>query len=195
MMSWDESARNCTGMGSQLVVITSKAEQVSAQGPRERDPAGRATVLGPGGDSEPSLSCRGGGRSCLSLCSTSPLCHQPHIVGIPDASVCSVLPLTDIVLSLSDCQDFLSEQISQYKEPKPYNFYIGLFAEQEGQWQWVDKTPYNVNATFWRKGEPNYLNGENCTVIHVPTQHPNNWNDVISNLESHRICEAAVVIV
>ncbi|XP_063006384.1 C-type lectin domain family 4 member E-like [Melospiza melodia melodia] len=27
MMSWDESARNCTGMGSQLVVITSKAEQ------------------------------------------------------------------------------------------------------------------------------------------------------------------------
>uniref|UniRef100_A0A8C5NPX2 Uncharacterized protein n=1 Tax=Junco hyemalis TaxID=40217 RepID=A0A8C5NPX2_JUNHY len=55
MMSWDKSAENCTGMGSQLVVITSKAEQVSAQGPRERDPAGRATVLGPGGDSEPSF--------------------------------------------------------------------------------------------------------------------------------------------
>nr|XP_026653522.1 CD209 antigen [Zonotrichia albicollis] len=99
MMSWDDSAEICTGMGSQLVVITSSAEQVSAQGPRERDPAGRATVLGPGGDSEPSLSCRGGGRSCLSLCSTSPLCHQPHIMVISDASVCSVLPLMDIALS------------------------------------------------------------------------------------------------
>lgn len=31
-MSWAESAQNCTGMGSQLVVITSKAEQVSAEG-------------------------------------------------------------------------------------------------------------------------------------------------------------------
>ncbi|XP_063006385.1 C-type lectin domain family 4 member E-like [Melospiza melodia melodia] len=118
MMSWDESARNCTGMGSQLVVITSKAEQ-----------------------------------------------------------------------------EFLSEQISQSKQPKPDNFYIGLFAEQEGQWQWVDKTPYNGTAAFWRKGEPNYLDGENCTVIHVPTPTPNNWNDVISNLECHRICEAAAVTV
>ncbi|NWY93547.1 CLC4D protein, partial [Loxia curvirostra] len=82
-MSWDESAENCTGMGSQLVVITSKAEQ----------------------------------------------------------------------------------QISQCNESKPYNFYIGLFAEKGGQWQWVDKTPYNVTAAFWRKGEPNYLTGENCTVM------------------------------
>ena len=31
-MSWAESEQNCTGMGSQLVVINSKAEQVRAQG-------------------------------------------------------------------------------------------------------------------------------------------------------------------
>lgn len=31
-MSWAESEQNCTGMGSQLVVINSKAEQVGAQG-------------------------------------------------------------------------------------------------------------------------------------------------------------------
>nr|XP_054483669.1 C-type lectin domain family 4 member E-like [Agelaius phoeniceus] len=117
-MSCAESAQNCTGMGSQLVVITSKAEQ-----------------------------------------------------------------------------EFLSEQIRQSKEPKPENFYIGLFAEQEGQWQWVDKTPYNATAAFWRNGEPNYVDGENCTVIHVPTKPPNNWNDITSNLENHRICEAAAVIV
>uniref|UniRef100_A0A8D2NYQ1 Uncharacterized protein n=1 Tax=Zosterops lateralis melanops TaxID=1220523 RepID=A0A8D2NYQ1_ZOSLA len=31
-MSWAESEQNCTGMGSQLVVINSEAEQVCAQG-------------------------------------------------------------------------------------------------------------------------------------------------------------------
>uniref|UniRef100_A0A8C9NQU6 Uncharacterized protein n=1 Tax=Serinus canaria TaxID=9135 RepID=A0A8C9NQU6_SERCA len=71
-MSWDESAQNCTGMGSQLVVITSKAEQVSAQGPRERDPAGRATVLGPGGDSEPLRVLQGRGKVL-----SAPLQDQP----------------------------------------------------------------------------------------------------------------------
>ncbi|XP_014747014.1 PREDICTED: C-type lectin domain family 4 member D-like, partial [Sturnus vulgaris] len=53
-MKCTESEQNCTGMGSHLVVINSKAEQVHAEG-RERDPAGRDTVLGPGGDSEPLL--------------------------------------------------------------------------------------------------------------------------------------------
>ncbi|XP_054508120.2 C-type lectin domain family 4 member A-like isoform X2 [Agelaius phoeniceus] len=117
-MSCAESAQNCTGMGSQLVVITSKAEQ-----------------------------------------------------------------------------EFLSKKIKQSKEPKPDNFYIGLFAEQEGQWQWVDKTPYNATAAFWRNGEPSPGDDENCTVIHVPEKALNNWNDVIPTTKHHRICEAAAVIV
>ncbi|NWH40183.1 CLC4E protein, partial [Chloropsis hardwickii] len=113
---WTESAQNCTGMGSQLVVITSKEEQ-----------------------------------------------------------------------------DFLSEQINQPQ--KRENFYIGLFEDTMGQWQWVDKTPYNVTAAFWRNGEPSEGPDENCTVMHVRTPPPNNWNDVRSNLLHHRICEAAAVIV
>ncbi|NXQ62472.1 CLC4D protein, partial [Anthoscopus minutus] len=60
-MSWAESEQNCTGMGSQLVVINSKEEQIK-------------------------------------------------------------------------------------QLPKRENFYIGLFAEKVGKWQWVDKTPYNVTA-------------------------------------------------
>ncbi|XP_066195202.1 C-type lectin domain family 6 member A-like [Sylvia atricapilla] len=115
-MNWAESEQNCTGMGSQLVVINSEAEQV-----------------------------------------------------------------------------FLSEQIKKPSERE--NFYIGLFAEKVGQWQWVDKTPYNVTAAFWRDGEPNFFPGENCTVMHVLEQSINNWNDVRSDLEHHWICEAAAVIV
>ncbi|XP_039913089.1 C-type lectin domain family 4 member E-like [Hirundo rustica] len=116
-MSWPESEQNCTGMGSQLVVINSKEEQV-----------------------------------------------------------------------------FLSEQIRQSKEPKPDNFYIGLFAEKVGQWQWVDKTPYSVTAAFWRKGEPSEGIDENCVIIHRDTELPKNWNNVRC-LRYHRICEAAAVTV
>ncbi|XP_014115232.1 PREDICTED: C-type lectin domain family 4 member D-like isoform X2 [Pseudopodoces humilis] len=111
VMNWAESEQNCTGMGSQLVVINSK-----------------------------------------------------------------------------------EEQIRQSKEPKPDNFYIGLFAEKVGKWQWVDKTPYNVTAAFWRKGEPSETLDENCVIIHRDTELPNNWNDVRC-LKYHRICEVAAVTV
>ncbi|XP_066195213.1 C-type lectin domain family 4 member E-like [Sylvia atricapilla] len=117
MMNWAESEQNCTGMGSQLVVINSKAEQV-----------------------------------------------------------------------------FLSKQIKN--APKRENFYIGLFAEKVGQWQWVDKTPYNVTAAFWRVGEPSNAPDQNGTVIHALEHNIlKNWNDVIYYTMHHRICEAAAVTV
>uniref|UniRef100_A0A8C0UMY8 C-type lectin domain family 4 member D-like n=1 Tax=Cyanistes caeruleus TaxID=156563 RepID=A0A8C0UMY8_CYACU len=115
-MNWAESEQNCTGMGSQLVVINSKEEQV-----------------------------------------------------------------------------FLSMLIKQ--PPRRENFYIGLFAEKVGKWQWVDKTPYNVTAAFWRHGEPSDYLDENCTVMHVLEKSLNNWNDVRSDFMHHRICEAAAVTV
>ncbi|XP_063250353.1 C-type lectin domain family 6 member A-like [Prinia subflava] len=115
-MNWAESEQNCTGMGSQLVVINSKEEQV-----------------------------------------------------------------------------FLKQQIKQ--SPQRENFYIGLFEDKAGQWQWVDKTPYNVTAAFWRKEEPSPGPEENCTVMHALEPTVNNWNDVRPDLLHHRICEAAAVTV
>ncbi|NWH34195.1 CLC4E protein, partial [Chloropsis hardwickii] len=81
-MSWAESAQNCTGMGSQLVVITSKEEQV--------------------------------------------------------------------------------KKVTDSYETK---FYIGLAAYKNGKWQWVDQTPYEITATFWKPGEPNLLFAEKCAAI------------------------------
>ncbi|NXS98818.1 CLC4E protein, partial [Jacana jacana] len=43
--------------------------------------------------------------------------------------------------------------------------YIGLTASENGQWQWVDQTPYNKAATFWKPGEPNLLFAEKCAAI------------------------------
>ncbi|NWR72970.1 CLC4D protein, partial [Centropus unirufus] len=45
------------------------------------------------------------------------------------------------------------------------NYYIGLRAQVVGQWQWVDQTPYNRTAAFWRKGEPSNVTAELCAVI------------------------------
>uniref|UniRef100_A0A8C3QQL3 C-type lectin domain-containing protein n=1 Tax=Cyanoderma ruficeps TaxID=181631 RepID=A0A8C3QQL3_9PASS len=115
-MNWAESQQNCTGMGSQLVVINSREEQV------------------------------------------------------------------------------LLYELTK-RPPQRDNFYIGLFAEKVGQWQWVDKTPYNVTAAFWRKGQPSGFSDENCTVMYVLELSINNWNDVTSDLRHHRICEAAAVTV
>ncbi|XP_074757252.1 C-type lectin domain family 4 member D-like [Athene noctua] len=114
-MSWAESVQNCTGMGSHLVVINSKAEQV-----------------------------------------------------------------------------FLS--IFLQASSRGPNFYIGLRAEKVGEWHWVDQTPFNVSAAFWRKGEPSNTVDEKCVVIHTNSAPAYNWNDVRCE-NHHRICEAAAVTV
>ncbi|XP_035746435.1 C-type lectin domain family 4 member D isoform X2 [Egretta garzetta] len=113
MMGRNESAKNCTGMGSHLVVINTEAEQV-----------------------------------------------------------------------------FLT---SQLEVSRGKNYYIGLRSQVVGQWQWVDQTPYNESAAFWREGEPSNVSVEMCVVIHTtPSIH--NWNDFRCE-SSYRICEAAAVTV
>ncbi|NXP84512.1 CLC4A protein, partial [Passerina amoena] len=44
-------------------------------------------------------------------------------------------------------------------------YYIGLAAYKNGKWQWVDQTPYESTATFWKPGEPNLLFAEKCAAI------------------------------
>ncbi|XP_051489591.1 C-type lectin domain family 4 member A-like [Apus apus] len=114
-MSWAESEQNCTGMGSHLVVISSKAEQ-----------------------------------------------------------------------------EFLFEELQRASRGE--NYYIGLSAQKVGQWHWVDKTPFNETAAFWRTREPSNVDDEKCVVIHTRTHQPNNWNDVKCG-NQYRVCEAAAVTV
>ncbi|KFU94542.1 C-type lectin domain family 4 member D, partial [Chaetura pelagica] len=85
-MSWAESEQNCTGMGSHLVVINSKAEQ-----------------------------------------------------------------------------GFLFKEL--HRSSRGENYYIGLSAQKVGQWHWVDQTPLNESAAFWRAREPSNVDDEKCVVI------------------------------
>uniref|UniRef100_A0A8B9R3A1 C-type lectin domain-containing protein n=1 Tax=Anas platyrhynchos TaxID=8839 RepID=A0A8B9R3A1_ANAPL len=107
-MPWNESQQNCSGMGSQLVVINTKAEQFK---------------------------------------------HQRN----------------GVIL------------------------YIGLRAQEVGQWRWAGQTPYNESAAFWRPGEPSNKPAEMCVVIYHNTENLWNWNDVPCTTRSYRICETAAV--
>nr|XP_038035384.1 C-type lectin domain family 4 member D-like isoform X2 [Anas platyrhynchos] len=115
-MPWDESQQNCSGMGSQLVVINTEAEQA-----------------------------------------------------------------------------FLYKEIQMKYRQNGINLYIGLQAQEAGQWRWADQTPYNVTAAFWRYGEPSDKHDEPCVLIHYQKDVFRNWNDVQCTIHSYRICETAAV--
>ncbi|XP_069721180.1 C-type lectin domain family 4 member D-like isoform X2 [Phaenicophaeus curvirostris] len=92
-----------------------------------------------------------------------------------------------VVINTTAEQTFLTEVLQQ--SPRGTNYYIGLTAPAVGQWQWVDQTPYNESAVFWRSKEPSNVPTEMCVVIHTKKD-IKNWNDV--PCENHyRICEAA----
>nr|XP_008541007.1 PREDICTED: C-type lectin domain family 4 member D isoform X4 [Equus przewalskii]XP_023498851.1 C-type lectin domain family 4 member D isoform X3 [Equus caballus] len=47
-----------------------------------------------------------------------------------------------------------------------FPYFLGLTNENpEGQWHWVDKTPFNPHIVFWHEGEPNNYQKENCVVL------------------------------
>ncbi|XP_014452133.1 C-type lectin domain family 4 member E isoform X1 [Alligator mississippiensis] len=118
VMSWDDSEKNCTAMGSHLVVINTKAEQ-----------------------------------------------------------------------------DFLLNWVKEMLADLPVKmYYIGLTAQEaEGQWCWVDHTPYNKNEAFWKPGEPSDPILEPCTALQVNSkkQARENWNDLACFTDLYRICESA----
>ncbi|KAM6309799.1 C-type lectin domain family 4 member E-like [Podargus strigoides] len=153
-MSWAESEQNCTGMGSHLAVVTSRAEQV-AQVP--------------------------------SATSTTPWGLLPSPLPCPSWALCFF-------------QEFLFNLAKgAFTNAYETKYYIGLSASANGQWQWVDRTPYTKAATFWKPGEPNLLFAEKCAAIHVKgNRDPNtysNWNNVLCFTSCYRICELAVKFV
>ncbi|NXU49071.1 CLC4E protein, partial [Turnix velox] len=58
-----------------------------------------------------------------------------------------------------------AEQVGVVSNAYETKYYIGLAAYENGQWQWVDHTPYKKAATFWKPGEPNLLFAEKCAAI------------------------------
>uniref|UniRef100_A0A8B9P6W9 C-type lectin domain family 4 member D n=1 Tax=Apteryx owenii TaxID=8824 RepID=A0A8B9P6W9_APTOW len=91
--------------------------------------------------------------------------------------------------------DTEAEQVKKTQYVRKDNYYIGLSAQKVGQWHWVDQTPFNVTAVFWRTGEPSNVEEEKCVVIHWKEKKHWNWNDFRCEVHSPRICEAAAITV
>ncbi|XP_052321163.1 CD209 antigen-like protein E [Oncorhynchus keta] len=63
--------------------------------------------------------------------------------------------------------------------------------EVEGTWRWVDDTP--LTTSYWTKGEPNDLKGEDCALVDNTQKDPVvAWNDVPCNHTNSWICERQV---
>ncbi|XP_072810879.1 C-type lectin domain family 4 member D [Vicugna pacos] len=78
--------------------------------------------------------------------------------------------------------------ITQFLD-KRFSYFLGLTDENlEGQWHWVDKTPFNPQMVFWHEGEPSNSQREDCVVL-VNDQDKWAWKVVACNVETSRICK------
>ncbi|XP_043420791.1 C-type lectin domain family 4 member E [Prionailurus bengalensis] len=99
---------------------------------------------------------------------------------------CSNMGAHLVVINTQEEQEFLF-----YAKPKRREFYIGLTDQvTEGQWQWVDGTPFTESLSFWDEGEPNNIvTVEDCATIRDSSNPRKNWNDVPCFFNMFRICE------
>lgn len=91
-----------------------------------------------------------------------------------------------VVINTQEEQEFLF-----YAKPRKREFYIGLTDQLvEGQWKWVDDTPFMESLSFWDIGEPNNIATlEDCVTIRDSSNPRGNWNDATCFFSMYRICE------
>ncbi|XP_074907677.1 C-type lectin domain family 4 member E-like [Buteo buteo] len=110
--------------------------------------------------------------------------------GIASEQNCTGMGSHLVVINSEEEQAFLSKEVQLPFRGE--NYYIGLSAQEVGQWHWVDNTPFIATAAFWRANEPSNTDDQKCVVIHKNSKPQNNWNDVKCE-NQYRICEAAAV--
>ncbi|KAM5254946.1 C-type lectin domain family 4 member D-like isoform 2-T2 [Hipposideros larvatus] len=97
---------------------------------------------------------------------------------------CTVMGAHLATISTEAEQNFIIQFLD-----RRFSYFLGLTRENpEGQWQWVDKMPFNPHMVFWRKGEPNNHQKENCVVL-VNDQNKWAWNDFSCNFVARSICK------
>uniref|UniRef100_A0A2K6FB06 C-type lectin domain family 4 member A n=2 Tax=Propithecus coquereli TaxID=379532 RepID=A0A2K6FB06_PROCO len=96
---------------------------------------------------------------------------------------CSRMEAHLLVIDTKDEQDFIIQNLD-----KRSAYFVGL-SDPEGQrdWQWVDQTPFNKSATFWRQGEPSDRN-ERCVVLNAYYSSWG-WNDIRCDTPQRSVCE------
>ncbi|XP_064415036.1 CD209 antigen-like protein E [Latimeria chalumnae] len=64
-----------------------------------------------------------------------------------------------VIITSTEEQDFIEKQLNKA-------YWIGLSdQEAEGEWKWVNGTPLNSSTSFWKEGEPNNQDNEDCATV------------------------------
>lgn len=88
-----------------------------------------------------------------------------------------------LVINTKEEQEFINSNVKNN-----FLYYLGLsYLKEEDDWQWVDQTPYNKNATFWFPDEPSPGN-EHCAVLQTRKR---KWglNNIPCTQDHASICE------
>uniref|UniRef100_A0A8C4MBL8 C-type lectin domain containing 6A n=1 Tax=Equus asinus asinus TaxID=83772 RepID=A0A8C4MBL8_EQUAS len=89
-----------------------------------------------------------------------------------------------VVINTEAEQNFIIQQLNE-----SLSYFLGLSDPQgNGNWQWIDKTPYKENVRLWHQNEPNF-SAEECASIVFWNQRGWGWNDVFCDSSRHSICE------
>ncbi|KAI4586299.1 hypothetical protein MJG53_004086 [Ovis ammon polii x Ovis aries] len=76
-------------------------------------------------------------------------------------------------LAYGELKDFIIQQLN-----KTFSYFLGLSDPQgNGNWQWIDQTPYKENVRFWHQNEPNF-SAEECASVVFWDGRGWGWNDV-----------------
>ncbi|XP_017903993.1 PREDICTED: C-type lectin domain family 6 member A isoform X2 [Capra hircus] len=89
-----------------------------------------------------------------------------------------------VVINTETEQDFIIQQLN-----KTFSYFLGLSDPQgNGNWQWIDQTPYKENVRFWHQNEPNF-SAEECASVVFWDGRGWGWNDVFCDSKRKSICE------
>ncbi|EGW02089.1 C-type lectin domain family 4 member A, partial [Cricetulus griseus] len=95
---------------------------------------------------------------------------------------CSSVGAHLMVVHSKEEQDFITKFLSNRDA-----YFIGLLDPDHRQWRWVDQTPYNENATFWHRDEPNN-DKEQCVIVNHRLSGWG-WNDVFCSDPQKSVCQ------
>ncbi|KAB5518542.1 hypothetical protein PHYPO_G00167250 [Pangasianodon hypophthalmus] len=87
-----------------------------------------------------------------------------------------------VIINSREEQEFIGQQLGSTVA------WIGLSdRDREGEWKWVDGTP--LTTKYWRPGEPNNSDDEDCAEIYYSDSNKAVWNDNKCSEKRHWICE------
>ncbi|XP_028616945.1 C-type lectin domain family 4 member A-like [Grammomys surdaster] len=96
---------------------------------------------------------------------------------------CSYMGAHLVVIHSQEEQDFITGILNTHAA-----YFIGLADPGHQQWQWVDQTPYNDNATFWHEGEPS-SDTEQCAIVHHRWSTGWGWSDIPCSDKQNSVCQ------